>query len=193
MPKISKRRTVLDDQPPGHHTTIMTEARKVSFEEAPMPPSPRLNSVHSSSSGSLPRTSCCLDLSRSSQLMRRPTNGIGLSKMASFQDINRYADQEEQHFDSPVSMTCSSEGSCSPWGHFVDVIPQSEEDSHSCHVSSMLLAVGSSLHSFQPYYKPKREPITKSRGIVSGFVLSIPSTISTSTDEVEGALKRMQM
>lgn len=193
MPKISKRRTVLEEPPSGHHTTIMTEARKVSFEESPMPPSPRLNSVHSSSSGSLPRTSCCLDLSRSSQLMRRQTNGVGLSKMASFQDLTCDADQEEQHFDSPVSMTCSSEGSCSPWGHFVDVIPQSEEDSHSCHVSSTLLAIGSSLHSFQPYYKPKREPITKSRVVVSGFLLSIPSAISTSTDEVEGALKRMQM
>jgi hypothetical protein len=177
----------------GHHTTIMTEARKVSFEESPMPPSPRLHSVHSSSSGSLPRTSCCRDLSGSSQLMRRPTNGFCLSKIASFQDLDLDADQDDQYFDSPVSVTCSSEGSSSPWGHFVDVIPQSEEDSQSCHVSTTSLTVGSSLHSFQPYYKPKREPIRKSRGHVSGFVLSIPSTILTSTDDVEGALKRMQM
>jgi hypothetical protein len=77
MPKISKRRTIMDEPTYGSQTSTMNETRMVSFEETPIPLSPRLNSLHSTSSGSLPRTSCCRDFSQASQFLplwdgRRP-------------------------------------------------------------------------------------------------------------------------
>ena len=194
MPKISKRRTVMDEPTYGSQTSTMNETRMVSFEETPIPLSPRLNSLHSTSSGSLPRTSCCRDFSQASHLRRRMTSSFCLSEMADVHEVSN--DQEEQRcLGSPVSMD-DSEETCSPWGQFIDVVPPTpEKELSQCHPTSPMLSGFSSINSFQPYYKPKpkRSPIEKTKGFLPDFILGVPSRIPTSTDEVVGALKLMQV
>jgi len=186
MPKISKRRLLLEPPAPRQTMTIMTQARKVSFEESPMSSSQQLNAPHSPvSTCSMPRTSWRRNLNQTrNQLTRRPTLSVCLSEMTSSQEVTP---EDRQRFDSPVSVS-GSEDSCSIWGQFVDVIPEDEDDSQSCHVGTTLFTGSSSLHSFQPYYKPKRTHIPK-----CSFILSIHQKISTTTDGVEEALRRMQV
>lgn len=195
MPKISKRRTVFDDPSYGSQTSTMNETRMVSFEETPIPQSPRLDSLHSTSSGSLPRTSCCRDFSQASQLRRRLTSSFCLAEMP---DVHEVTDDQEvlQCFGSPVSME-ESEEPCSPWGQFIDVVPSTPEKevTKSCHAASPLLSGLSSINSFRPYYKPKRGSIGNTKEFLPDFILGIPLTrsIPTTTDEVVGALRQMQM
>ena len=190
MPKISKRRSSHDECTFDDRNFTMNETRIVSFEETPMPSSPRLNSQHSSSSGSLPRTSCFRDFSQASQLRRRLTSSLCLSEM---EDVEEVAEGQNR-LDSPVSIAGSEESS-SPWGYFIDVVPSTPEngDSFSCLPLSPLNPGVTSRNSYQPYYKPKRSPIRKTNECLSGFLLSLPPTITPSTDEVEGALRRMQV
>mmetsp|Transcript_30319 Transcript_30319/g.50092 ORF Transcript_30319/g.50092 Transcript_30319/m.50092 type:complete len:217 (-) Transcript_30319:135-785(-) len=216
MPKISKRRTQLEP-PARHQTTIMTQVRKISFEDSSMPSSPGLSSFHSSSSsGSLPRTSCCrtLDSSSSKQsLMRRRTPSVCLSQLALVNVNNNTSptshdqdNEDERCLHSPMSTASSSDESCSsPWGQFVDVIPstpeeeESDDDSQSYDRSACKtsLQLSNSQHSYQPYYKPRRSPIRKSpKCFLPGFILSIPTpTKPSNTDDifVLRALKRMQV
>ena len=192
MPKISKRRTVVDEPTYGSQTSTMNETRMVSFEDAPIPLSPRLNSLNSTSSGSFPRTSCCRDFGQASQLRRRLTSSFCLSEMA---DVHEGSDDHEysQCIGSPVSME-DSEESCSPWGQFIDVVPPTPEKEHSqCNTGSPMLSSSSSINSFQPYYKPKRIHIETTKGFLPDFVLGLPSRIPPATDEVVGALRRMQV
>ncbi len=193
MPKISKRRTALDEPSYGSQTSTMNETRIVSFEETPIPLSPRLNSLHSTSSGSLPRTSCCRDFSQASQLRSRLTSSFCLTEM---EDGHEVSDDQEVHqcFGSPVSME-DNEESCSLWGQFIDVVSPSPEKelSKSCHAASPLLSGFSSINSFRPYHKPNRGSIGNTKEFLPDFILGIPRTITTPTDEVVGALRQMQM
>lgn len=189
MPKISKRRTTLLVEPLARHQTMILtpQARKISFEdESAMPSLSQLQSSllsGSSSSGSLPRTN------QSKMLMRRPTPSVCLSQLAlscSSSDDDGDSDSSDAPY-SPVSTVIGGECSSSPWGHFVDVIPDDRNDT-SQSSSYRTTRLGSSQHSYQPYTTKKRVPIRK-RGFLPGLVLSIPKPASNS--DLMGALQRM--
>lgn len=176
-----------------------------------MPSSPRLSPLHSSSSGSLTRKTCCLSLNSSKSLMRRPTPSVCLSQMAistpsaectstgTDTDTGTGDHNNEQCPYSPIS---SSDDSCSPWGQFVDVIPpttdddSSDEESQSYRCAAALYSPGNSQNSYQPYYKPSRRSTLRksSKGFLPGFILSIPTPSKpVVADDVLRALKQMHV
>ena len=160
MPKISKRR-----QPhpaPRSGAILSQQARKVSFEEG---------SAHSSSSDSLasssqssltliPRTSPCTNMFLMSSLLeRKPTPTTCLSEMDSS------SDEEDSHYEIP-SRTVSHEEQdhkSSPWGQFVDVIPEDYGywSTPSSPVSPVLLHSSPAYHP----YSVKQRKMTTTAGL----------------------------
>jgi hypothetical protein len=197
MPKILKRKIPVNNSvfnPPATAKAFRNEARKISFDENPVPLSPRLNSMNSSSSGSLPRTSCCRDLRLTPNSMRRLASSHYLQDLSSCDSECSQEHDEQRLFDSPVTSP-QNEQATSPWGYFVDVIPMIKEEKcpqYQVMASPMDLFELSSF-SFHPYCKPRRLPSSKKESYLPSFSLVLPSASKKSTDEVEGALKRLHM
>lgn len=201
MPKITKRRTSqLQHVPPATRQTAIMTPRKISFEDS-LSSSSQLHSLHSCSSGSLTRTSCCRNLKP--KLLKRPTPSTCLAQMAApdLLESSSSSSFSDSFTTSPISVMSSRDESCSsPWGQFVDVIPANPEEdetsscgssTHSCnYFRSSLGSPKSYVH--QPYFKPKRIPIRKKNSFLPGFILSIPS-VPSSEEALEGALERMRV
>lgn len=180
MPKISKRRIGLQFATPRQ--TTMT-ARKVSFEDGNSSQSsfefeapPSLVSTPLSPDHATASTRAAVPHS-SKRLLRRLTPSICLSKLCQVS-----TDEETMSHVAPFSMI---EEPLSPWGHFVDVIPQEDESMYKVQSFSQSW---SSHRSFQPY----RLELRRSPRNASIFGLDLP-TAGSSTWEVEGALERMHV
>jgi hypothetical protein len=166
MPKICKRRGGLthDDKP---RQTTMT-ARKVSFEDGSSSQSsfefeaPPLSPKHGPFLAQ-PTSFFKEAALKSKILLRRPTPSVCLCDLAQ--------DQE------PMSPTPSEifEESTSPWGHFVDVIPQHDEDVHF-KVQNFSQSL-SRTRSYEPYRLERRRP----------------AAFDSHTWEVDSALERLHV
>ncbi len=194
MPKISKRRQ--HHHVPRCGTILSQQARKVSFEEGS-------GSAHSSSSDSLksssqssltliPRTSPCTNMFLMSSLLeRKPTPTTCLSEMDSSSD-------EEDSHDEIRSRTVSQEeqdSSYSPWGQFVDVVPED----YGCWSTPSSPFSPVLLHS-SPAYHPYSAKQRKTTATTTTAGLSpIPNETSPTRKlqqrrmtEVEGALEQLR-
>ena len=184
MPKISKRR-----QPHGlavNTAAILSqEARKVSFEENSHESSSNsIKSSHSSSSSLLhiPRTSPCQNMKKM-MLARAPTPCMCLSEMAAAEE------------DAPLSPMTSRDSqdapASSPWGHFIDVIPDDE--------SYQTVQVEACSPHSSPAYHPYLRPAVHAR---KGLSLAMPTSKGStatkklqrrlSTRDVEGAFEQLR-
>ena len=227
MPKVSKRRVLLqtnkekrngNNDSHGNTTTrtkttmIDTNARKVSFEDGQSCPSTPcqplvdnaallLSSSPSSSSStrpSLPRTSCCANMSvKNRVLTRKATPSLSLTQLAGGVDCEesprpflRRDARTEQHDAGALSPS-------SPWGQFVDVVPDDEERFSPMMRMNPLMATTtttttttySPVPMFRPTFEPYRKPVRyaiRRRPAVQGFLLNIPST-----SDVDKAMKKM--
>lgn len=184
MPKISKRRIGLQYATPRQ--TTMT-ARKVSFEdgnssqssfEFEAPPAPSSSPVSTPLSPDRATASAkAAVLNSSKSLLRRPTPSTCLSNLC---QVN--IDEEPMSHVAPCSIM---EEPLSPWGQFIDVIPQEDESMYKVQSFSQSW---SSHRSYQPY----RLELRRSPRYAASFGVNLP-TASSSTWEVEGALERMHV
>lgn len=198
MPKISKRRQPHCQQAPRNSSAILSQARKVSFEESSSCASHSsschsLKSSHSTSSfGALiPRTSPCsnmLDL-MSGMLERTPTPTAPLCEMGNDEGVSHAVSHEEEQ---------ESTSSCpSPWGQFVDVIPHDDEG--GCYTPFNYEPSSTTLHS-SPAYHPYFCPTRKIKTTTTTGLPSIPNKTSKTQKlqqrrvlmEVEDALKDLR-
>eukprot|EP00544_Gedaniella_sp_CCMP2646_P010918 CAMPEP_0202480144 /NCGR_PEP_ID=MMETSP1361-20130828/249_1 /ASSEMBLY_ACC=CAM_ASM_000849 /TAXON_ID=210615 /ORGANISM="Staurosira complex sp., Strain CCMP2646" /LENGTH=191 /DNA_ID=CAMNT_0049107549 /DNA_START=79 /DNA_END=654 /DNA_ORIENTATION=+ len=190
MPKISKRRQ-------HHHVSrcgaiLSQQARKVSFEEG---------SAHSSSSDSLksssqssmtliPRTSPCTNMFLMSSLLERET-----TPTTCLSEMDSSSDEEDSH-DKIRSRTVSQEeqdSSYSPWGQFVDVIPE-DYGCWSTPSSPFFPVLLHSSPAYHPYSAKQRKTTTATAGLSP-----IPNETSPTRKlqqrrmtEVEGALEQLR-
>jgi hypothetical protein len=126
--------------------------------------------------------------------MRRLSSSHYLKDLVSCGSESSQDNNEQQLFESPVACP-QTEQATSPWGYFVDVIPMIQEERYSKNqvTASPMHSYELPSFSFHPYCKPRRLPIIKKETFLPSFSLVLPSTLRKSTDEVEGALKRLKM
>jgi hypothetical protein len=187
MPKISRRRC-----PHGQNTPrsapILSQAHKVSFEEnshdesSSRSPSP--SQSPSSSPSLIPRTSPCQNMTR--LLERKPTHSACLFELA---DVS---------VDASLNVTASQEmSSSSPWGYFVDVVPD-DSDYQDVQYDTCT----SPHHYSSPAYHPYLHPPTKKSARKSSSHLPFLPIKNTKMqrlqqkralmDDVEGALEQLR-
>lgn len=198
MPKISKRRQPHGACPAPRGAAILSqEARKVSFEEASHSSSTSSDSLKSCQSLTLiPRTSPCTNMLLMSTLLeRKPTpTTTCLSEMDSSDD-----DEENSHYEIP-SRTVSQEeepdrtSSSSPWGQFVDVIPED----HGSWTTPTYEPVSPVLHcspAYHPYYsRGARRPKKTGLSPIPNKLSSPPTRKlqQRRMTEVEGAFEQLR-
>ena len=180
MPKISKRRHPHSQNAP-RSAPILSQAHKVSFEEYSQNES-SLKSPQSPQScfpSLIPRTSPCQNMTR--LLARKPTPVASLSEL---DDISVYS---EVALNTAESEDISSS---SPWGQFVDVIPDDNDYRYVQYESCI------SPHHSSPVYHPYR-PQKSARK--SSHLPHIPGKSSTpkklqrrSLKDVEGAMELLR-
>jgi hypothetical protein len=174
MPKICKRRggQTNDDKP------NMT-ARKVSFEdgsssqcssfefEAP-PLSPKYRPLLVQPTSFFKEADGGV-LKSSKILLRRRTPSVCLADLA----------QDQEPISPKRSSTTIVEESNSPWGHFIDVIPQHDEDVHFKVQTFSLQSMSRRTRSNEPYRLERRRPAASPHSCYSW--------------EFEGALEQLHL
>ena len=177
MPKISKRRNVGQYTDHVTHRRNSMTARKVSFEDSETTSSSSSCSFEFEAPAAkhhaptLVRKSRTDEPYKSKGLLRRPTPSVCLSDLA--------AQEDERALPMLLLPTRrNGEESCSsPWGQFVDVIPQDEE--YSMYKVQSFPVLLSSKNSCEPY-RLERRPLRQ-------------SDLEPTTWEVESALERMHV
>jgi hypothetical protein len=146
MPKISKRRCPHGQNAP-RSAPILSQAHKVSFEENSQDESQSSSPPQSptSSPSLLPRTSPCRNMTR--LLERKPTPSACLFELA---DVS-----VDASLNLPASQEMSS--SSSPWGHFVDVVPDDSD------YRGVQYETSTSPHHSSPAFHPYLHPMTSAR------------------------------
>lgn len=183
MPKISKRRHPHGQNAP-RSAPILSQAHKVSFEENSRDESSlkSLQSRQSCSPSLIPRTSPCQNMTR--LLAQKPTSLASLSELSDNMSVYTEVALKTAESEDMSSSSC-------PWGHFVDVIPDDNDDWGVRYESCL------SPHHSSPAYHPYRHHQKSARK--SCHLPSIPGKSSTtkklqrrSLKDVEGAMEHLR-
>ena len=232
MPKISKR-----GHRQGCTTvtaaSVAMKARKVSFEDGssdqshedesmsvlhdPVKPSTAACYAPPNTLRSVPslhRCSPCQNMERKHKVLkRRSTPSVSLTELLAMSPSSTSAEETSSSLFPPLSATSqstrdtSSSPLSSPWGHFVDVVPDHEDDvamsSYDAGSPSSSLRWKASTSGYHPYQTTSHPPlrIRKSKTFMNGFLLSLPQDASTTQKKnnkqdntgVESALEGLRM